>query len=204
MLFTTSSQLIVLILLFFGGLVLGLGLHPGGKKWRKRFKDESGHYAQFRRDADKQLGEANRRIAELEREKAALEAREGASGTPGDVPVPPAPQAPLVPAPAADTPLVAPEPDAVPDAPRNNWFSIGSRPDLGRIRGIDAALKTSLFGLGMTRFEDIVDLSAEDEMALEQRLALPAGYITREQWREQAALLRDGQEALHAERFPPR
>jgi hypothetical protein len=39
-------------------------------------------------------------------------------------------------------------------------------------------------------------------MALEQRLSLPAGYITREQWRDQAELLQAGKDADHAERFP--
>lgn len=192
MLFNTPSQLIVLVLLFFGGLVLGLGLRSGGKKWRKRFNDESGNYAQFRRDADVKLREANRRVAELERENADLRA------------TPPAPAVVPVAASAA-VPAFAPEPSSEPvtDAPKKGWFSIG-RPDLGTIRGIDAVLKTRLAALSVTRFEDITGLSAEDEMALEQRLSLPAGYIAREQWREQAALLQDGKVAEHAERFPAR
>ncbi|MEN2785841.1 hypothetical protein ACFOKI_10455 [Sphingomonas qilianensis] len=198
MLFTTPPQFIVLIILFVGGLLLGLGLHPGGKKWRKRFRDESGNYAQFRRDADKQIAEANRRIAELERENATLQdeatraaaARGTRAGVIQAVPVSAAPP----PEPRPDTP------SAPAAAQTNTWFSVG-RPDLGRIRGIDAELKTSLFGMGLTRYEDIIDLSPEDEMALEQRLALPPGHIAREAWREQAALLRDGHDAEHAQRF---
>lgn len=193
MLFTSSSQLIVLFLLFVGGLALGLGLRSGGKKWRKRFNDESGNYAQFRRDADVKLREANRRVAELERENAGLrETRPAETATP------------IVPVAASAAPAFAPDPplpEPVPDAPKKGWFSIG-QPDLGQIRGIDAVLKTRLAALNVTRFEDITGLSAEDEMALEQRLALPAGYVTREQWREQAALLQDGKAAEHAERFP--
>ncbi|MEG3087281.1 hypothetical protein [Sphingomonas sp. PB4P5] len=200
MLFTSSSQLIVLLLLFFGGLVIGMGLRSGGSKWRKRFNDESGNYAQFRRDADLKLREANRRVAELERDNAELQRVRAAEAAIVTEPV-----ATAVPvATAAAAPDLVPEttPTPVADAPKSSWFSIG-RPDLGNIRGIDPALKTRLFGLGVTRFEDITDMSAEDEMALEQRLALPAGYITREQWREQAALLRDGKETEQAERFPP-
>lgn len=232
MLFTTFSQLIVLVILFFGGLLLGLGLHPGGRKWRQRFKDESDNYAQFRRDADARLRDANKRIAELEREKTSLQA--AAARRPQDDPPAPmqdeARQAPTAPAtgavlhpvrdrqldaapaakvaasaavPAFPAPAGAATPDAQSDRPAKGWFSGGNTADLERIRGIDPALKTSLSGLGVTRFQDITDMSAVDEMALEQRLALPVGYITREQWRDQAELLRDGRDAEHAERFQP-
>ena len=218
MLFSTLPQFIALLILFLAGVTIGLGLHPGGKKWRKRFRDESAHYAQFRRDADKRLAEAKQRIATLERDQATADERAAiAPASPGDAEPASAPiVAPPVervepvadatpPAAIHDTPVAAHDmPPPAPDTPRSNWFSIGGRPDLGRISGIDAALKTRLFELGVTRFEDITGLSAEDEMALEQRLALPAGYITREQWREQAALLQDGKEAEQAERFPAR
>ena len=235
MLFTSFSQLIVLVILFFGGLILGLGLHPGGRKWRQRFKDESENYAQFRRDADVRLRDANRRIGELEREKASLQdseatARQSLSdaqqrmaggertprpGTPivaaepsgavlHPVPMPPIASSAAVSAfPAGGTSgNAAPTPaDEPPHG--NSWFSGDHTADIGRIRGIDPALKTSLFGLGVTRFQDITAMSAVDEMALEQRLSLPAGFIAREQWREQAELLRDGRDAEHADRFPP-
>ncbi|WP_267385999.1 hypothetical protein [Sphingomonas sp. GC_Shp_3] len=61
---------------------------------------------------------------------------------------------------------------------------------LTRIDGIDAALAMRLSELGIARFADIEHLSDQDEMALELRLALPAGYITGRQWRQQAAALR--------------
>jgi predicted flap endonuclease-1-like 5' DNA nuclease len=201
MLFTSSAQLIVLLLLFLAGLLLGMGLRSGGKKWRKRFNDESGNYAQFRRDADTKLREANRRVTELERENAELrDTRSAETATP----VVTAPGATPVAA-AATVSAFSPEPLPEPAAegPKKGWFIAGHR-DLGAIRGIDAVLKTRLAALSVTRFEDITGLSAEDEMALEQRLALPAGYIAREQWREQATLLQDGKDAEHAERFPAR
>lgn len=115
--------------------------------------------------------------------------------------------APVVPAalfPMTPTPTeAAPSPigPAEPEMPSKGWFGSSKPDDLTRLRGIDSPMNTRLFGLGVTRFEDIEKLSAEDEMALELRLALPVGFIGREQWRQQAALLRSGNEAEHAERF---
>jgi predicted flap endonuclease-1-like 5' DNA nuclease len=87
------------------------------------------------------------------------------------------------------------------EAPAKAWFGAGKRDDLMRMRGVDSVMNTRLFGLGVTTFDDVVQLSQEDEMALEQRLGVPAGYITREQWREQASLLRFGKDAEFHERF---
>ncbi|MDB5673307.1 MAG: hypothetical protein JWM65_289 [Sphingomonas bacterium] len=93
--------------------------------------------------------------------------------------------------------------DVAPDAetPAKAWFGAGKRDDLMRMRGVDSVMNTRLFGLGVTAFDDVVQLSQEDEMALEQRLNVPAGYITREQWREQASLLRFGKDTEFKERF---
>jgi predicted flap endonuclease-1-like 5' DNA nuclease len=235
MLFTTFSQLIVLVILFFGGLLLGLGLHPGGRKWRQRFKDESDNYAQFRRDADLRLRDANRRVGELERENASL--RDSATERASLIDRHASHSAPLSapalsdPTPAVQHPVREPQPERThkvaasaavsafpaqtlagdthhtgpePDHAAKCWFGNRETADLERIRGIDHALKTSLFALGVTRFQDITEMSAVDEMALEQRLSLPVGYITREQWRDQAELLQAGRETEHAERFPAR
>jgi predicted flap endonuclease-1-like 5' DNA nuclease len=108
------------------------------------------------------------------------------------VPVPVAIEA----APAGET--VEP---AVPDDAKKAWLGAAGYNDLTRIRGIDSVLNNRLFGLGVTRFADIEKLSAEDEIALEQRLNVPAGFIAREQWRDQAALLRAGNNAEHEARF---
>lgn len=225
MLFTTLPQLIVLAVLLVGGIFIGLGLHPGGVKWKKRFNAESANYGKFRRDADHSLREANQRIAALERDNAALADREAAtrkaltdaefklaeirhnerSDTPPIV-AEPAPTAGLaVPiAATAATPAFPVETQPVVETEKKSWFSMGGTPDLSRIRGIDAGMKTRLSDLGVTRFEDVTELSDVDEIALEQRLSLPAGYITREQWRDQAALLKAGQDKEHAERFGER
>ena len=73
--------------------------------------------------------------------------------------------------------------------------------DLTRLRGLDRDLHVKLSDLGLHRYEDIEKLSAEDEMALEERLGVPVGHIAREQWRSQAALLRAGNEAEFNERY---
>lgn len=106
------------------------------------------------------------------------------------------PQAPL-----AVEIISAPIGPAEPAMPSKGWFPGSARDDLTRLRGIDRVLDTRLFALGVTRFEDIEKLSAEDEMALEQRLDLPVGYVGREQWRTQAALLRAGRTEEHAAHF---
>ena len=99
-------------------------------------------------------------------------------------------------APVAD--IVEP---AMPDDAKKAWLGAAGYNDLTRIRGIDSVLNNRLFGLGVTRFADIEKLSAEDEIALEQRLNVPAGFIAREQWRDQAALLRAGNNTEHEARF---
>lgn len=90
---------------------------------------------------------------------------------------------------------------AAPDPASTDRFVPTPRDALTRIRGIDDALQARLSDLGIVRFEDLEKLSAQDEMALEQRLSLPVGYVAREQWRPQAALLRAGQNADHAAHF---
>jgi predicted flap endonuclease-1-like 5' DNA nuclease len=102
------------------------------------------------------------------------------------------------------TPDPAPAPDlleAAPDEPAKTWFGSGRRDDLTRLSGVEPLISNRLFALGVTTYDDIVQLSQEDEMALEQRLGVPAGFITREQWRTQAGLLRFGKEDEFNERF---
>lgn len=127
---------------------------------------------------------------------------QGLDPEPESEPQPPvAHSLPMTPAPTLAEP--APIGAAPPEITVPGWLGSPKADGLTRIRGIDAALQTRLTELGVVRFEDLEKLSAEDEMALEQRLALPAGYIAREQWRPQAALLRAGQDAEHKTHFVP-
>jgi len=256
MLFSTPSQFVVLGLLFFIGLIFAFVIHPGGAKWKKLYQEEVEENASYRNDADNEIRAAKRRIADLERDIAALQAEraepaaavleaepvvEAAPATaepiaeaPMLAAVPtPVVEAELVPeparvveaewAPAPDPePIIAPAPalaveaapaaeiiEPAPPAPEvatapildKAWLGAAGYNDLTQIRGIDSALNNRLFGLGVTRFADIEKLSAEDEIALEQRLSVPAGFIAREQWRDQAALLRAGNFAEHSARF---
>ena len=334
MLFSTPSHFAVLGLVAFGFWLIGFAMHPGGRKWRDLYEQEAADFSAYRTDADDRLRAANRRLAELERDHAALErqreeaaalavaqapqpapepaaepvttvpvlveppaaepvaaepaiepvavapvtepaaaasavaqapqpaaepviavpvlveptAAEPVAAEPAIAPVaepaviaaepvavavepaaeivetapaiaatPAEPVADIVAAPVADAPMpiAAPTPTPafapeaatvesiapVPPEQKKAWFGAAGYNDLTQVRGIDGVLSTRLFGLGVTRFADIEKLSAEDEMALEQRLNVPAGFIAREQWREQAALLRAGNTAEHSARF---
>ncbi|OYY89749.1 MAG: hypothetical protein B7Y45_10790 [Sphingomonas sp. 28-66-16] len=107
---------------------------------------------------------------------------------------------------ATDERVDAPPVDASPAPPWEPEAAAGRTARGGSsllaIRGMDDTLAGRLGALGVTTPEDIERLSAEDELALESRLGLPAGYIAREQWRLQAALLGSGDEDAHQARFP--
>lgn len=248
MLFSTPSQFVVLGLTFFIGLIFAFVIHPGGRKWKNLYQEEVEENAAYRNDADNEIRAAKRRIAELERDNAALQAERAepaavvepapvveaapvvvepapavveAAPVAEAAPAPVAEAAPVIeavpvavvehapvieaapvaeivePAPVAEV-VAAPAPAAAPD---KAWLGAAGYNDLTQIRGIDSVLNNRLFGLGVTRFADIEKLSAEDEIALEQRLNVPAGFIAREQWRDQAALLRAGNVAEHSARF---
>lgn len=77
----------------------------------------------------------------------------------------------------------------------------GGVDDLTRIRGIDHEGEVRLNDAGIHRFKDLANLSATDEGALEGRLGLAPGTVTREQWREQAALLQAGKTDEHLQRY---
>lgn len=248
MLFSTPSQFVVLGLLFFIGLIFAFVIHPGGRKWKKLYQEEVEENASYRNDADNEIRAAKRRIADLERDIAELQAQQVAAAAVVPEPVVAEPEpviapplvavAPVAAEPVVETvpaaaiepePVMAPaamaEPEPVveaapvaeiaepapaapevvaepaPPAPDKAWLGAAGYNDLTQIRGIDSGLNNRLFGLGVTRFADIEKLSAQDEMALEQRLNVPAGFIAREQWRDQAALLRAGNFAEHSARF---
>lgn len=76
-----------------------------------------------------------------------------------------------------------------------------TRDDLARIRGIGSVGERRLNEEGVYRYTDIADLTPEGEAALEDRMGADRGYIEQEQWRDQAALLRDGKLEEHARRF---
>ncbi len=75
----------------------------------------------------------------------------------------------------------------------------GQRDDLALIRGIGRTGETQLNEAGIYSYRQIEDLSAAEEASLETRLGLPAGAIAHDQWRTQAAMLREhGTDEHHA------
>ncbi|HJV94665.1 MAG TPA: hypothetical protein VJ608_01460 [Albitalea sp.] len=240
------------------GLLLGFALRGSGRKWRKRYAQESEFYATYRTQADDMFRTQKARIAELESELAAAKTAKAAAPVVETAPAPaPAPEhveAPAAPVAVVEAPAAVPEPAPAPEpavampawaAPVPDMSQIAATAptdaaaheaaaheahapaaahdeavatheateaaapvaeahaadNLTRLRGLDENLSHKLGALGVTRFEEIEKLSAEDEIALEERLGVPAGFIAREQWRSQAALLRAGNEAEFNERY---
>ncbi len=208
MLFTSSEQFVVLAIVLLSGWLIGFASAPSAAKAKRRARAQADSFAAYRGDAEDKLRAAQRRSADLTDELATLRADHadaeqtiarlraaGAKHGDGDaadapIPVTAHPTETLVTTPASELPA----------APRA-WPAGTARDDLTRLHGIDGLLATRLFSLGVMRFEDIEKLSPEDEMALEQRLALPAGYIAREEWRAQAASLRAGGESPRTDGF---
>ncbi|MEZ0241982.1 MAG: hypothetical protein ACAH11_01310 [Sphingomonas sp.] len=181
--FQSPTQFTALVLTLLAGWLLGLGSASGGRKWRDALEDEAGDHANYRHQAETDLKEANRRVrdleAECERLKKAVTAAEAAA----------------VAAPAA---AVAAGDDS--GAGWRGWFGWG-RDNLSRIKGIDDAREKRLNELGIKTYREIEKMTPDDEAALEQRLEMEKGAIAKEEWREQAALLRAGNEDEHAKRF---
>ena len=77
----------------------------------------------------------------------------------------------------------------------------GRRDDLALIRGVGRSGETALNDAGIHRYVDVSRLSDSEAAALEGRLGAEPGTISREEWREQAALLASGHHDEHRSRF---
>jgi len=199
MLFDSPLQLLVLCAVAIGGWLLGFATNPTTANSDRTMRRLNRDFAAFRTQAQARLSTLTRHAATLEAAHQAMterlsdaEARiatfKAAVAAPEPVGQPVEAEAEteaeaLVP-PLTAGESAAPPPDAVALA------DLGDGDALTRINGIDPAIAQRLSELGISRFEDIETLSDQDEMALELRLALPAGYITGWQWRQQAAGLR--------------
>ena len=189
MLFQTTTQFIVLGLVLVVGLAFGMAARSGGgRKWREKYEDErTAHAAARDKDAAERKSieadriTAERRVRELEAEVATLRAQ----------PV------------AVPDRVVAPQVAAVPAGavPLATAAAAGAPDDLSRIRGIEKAGAERLKTAGITRYAEIERMSATEEADLERTIGAPAGYIARKQWRDQAALLRKGEDAEFERRF---
>lgn len=172
MLFQTPTQFAILALCLVAGWIFGLASHPGGRKWKARYRAEE---AEHRTTRDG-IATRDARIRELERE------RDDAVNRHGTV-----------------APIAAPVSDA--PARAGGGFLGWGRDNLSRIHGIDEPTEKALRGEGIKTYAAIAALTPADETALEDRLGFGRGRIAQQQWREQAALLREGREEDHQRRW---
>lgn len=77
----------------------------------------------------------------------------------------------------------------------------GERDDLALIRGIGRGGENQLNDIGIFRYRQLAGLSDSDTALLEDRLGIRSGTIANEEWREQAALLRDHRTGEHLTRY---
>lgn len=77
----------------------------------------------------------------------------------------------------------------------------GARDDLALIRGIGRSRETMLNEAGIHSYRQIETLSGADAETLEARMGLSPGTVAREEWREQAAMLRSGEIDAHRRRY---
>jgi predicted flap endonuclease-1-like 5' DNA nuclease len=183
--FETPTQLAALVLTLLAGWLLGLASASGGRKWRERYEEEEIEAASYRHQAEIDLKEANRRIRDLEAETARLKRDADVAATAAT---------------AAPVAAVAATTSDEAGGGWRGWFGWG-RDNLSRIKGIDEAREKRLNELGIKTYRELEKMTADDEAALEQRLELEKGTIAGEAWREQAALLRAGNEDEHAKKF---
>lgn len=176
MLFSTPTQFAVLALCLIAGWIFGLASSSGGRKWRDRYREEEAAHRATREE----IATRDARLREIERE------RDEAIRHRGTV------------APVAAGATAA----AVPAATHSHrgWFGWG-RDNLSRIRGIDEPTEQALRHEGIKTYAAIEALTPAEEAALEDRLGMGRGRIAQQQWREQAAMLREGHDDEHGRRW---
>ncbi len=180
MLFSTPTQFAVLALCLVAGWLFGLASHPGGKKWKERYRAEEAEHKASREG----LTTRDARIKELERERdEALRHRGTAAAT------------------TAAVGTAAAATAASSTTSRGGGFFGWGRDNLSRIHGIDEATEQALRAEGIKTYAAIEGLTPADEAALEDRLGFGRGRIAQQQWREQAAMLREGHDEEHSRRW---
>lgn len=176
MLFSTPTQFAVLALCLVAGWLFGLASAPGGRKWKERLRaEEAAHKA-----SREEIATRDARLRELERDRERWEADRNRNDA-----------APVAAATAAT---------ATTASSRGGWFG-WDRDNLSRIHGIDETTERALRGEGIKTYAAIEALTAEEETRLEEKLDFGRGRIAQQQWREQAALLREGRDEDHATRW---
>ncbi|MCP9222645.1 hypothetical protein MKP08_07790 [Erythrobacter sp. LQ02-29] len=104
---------------------------------------------------------------------------------------------PAAPPPAAPAPVSTPPSahvTAPPPAP-------AQQDDLTRIKGLGPKLSAQLHEMGITTLSEIANWSDADVARIDAQLGRFAGRIERDDWREQARLLGEGDMAAYEDRF---
>lgn len=101
---------------------------------------------------------------------------------------------------ARDVPPVIPEPEVTP-----GFFRIepmeGTPDNLLEIKGLGPRIAMMLNGLGVTRFEQIARLTADEQAQLDQHLGPFKGRIDQDRWIDQARILASGDRAAFEAEF---
>jgi predicted flap endonuclease-1-like 5' DNA nuclease len=179
MLFSTPTQFAVLALCLIAGWLLGLASHPGGRKWKDRYRAEEAEHRTVRDG----LTTRDARIRELERERDEALRHRGTGA---------------VAATAVGSATAASASSST--SGRGGFFGWG-RDNLSRIHGVDEPTEQALRREGIKTYAAIEALTPAEEAALEDRLGFGRGRIQQQQWREQAALLREGHDDEHGRRW---
>jgi len=134
MLFTTTTQFAALALCLIAGWFFGLASSSGGRKWKTRYAAEREAHAGYRKQGDTALADANRRIADLERDNARLaKAAEVVPVAAAPIAAAPVATAPVGAAPTlterfTGRPAARAARPAYPADSRPGWFDFGNRP----------------------------------------------------------------------------
>ena len=80
----------------------------------------------------------------------------------------------------------------------------GKHDDLSRIRGIGPNGQERLRERGINSYQDLETLDDRRKAELESHIGVEPGHVDREQWREQARLLREGKHEEHSKLYPER
>lgn len=172
MLFHTANEFAILALLLVAGWFFGLASRGGTRKWKDQIRNAEVENARLK----DQLSARDKQIVALTRERDAAIAKGGSP---------------------------APAPAMTADGGNSGWrgwFGWG-RDNLSRIKGVDDVRERLLNERGYKTYREIEGMSAEDEATLESALGLDAGTIAKQGWRDQAKLLREGNDAEHTAQY---
>ena len=188
MLFETPTQFAVLALALIAGWFFGLASHPGGKKWKQKYRDEQATHTAVMKEREGVFSERDARVKELETENARL-TRELDRSRPHDT---------------ATTAAVAGATGVAAGTAATDTRSGGlrgffgwDRDNLSRINGVDEAAEKALVVDGVKSFEQIASLSDADARGLEEKLNLGHDRIAEQQWREQARMMMENHNRDH-------